>query len=108
EEFVAALERPRRIMIMVKAGPATDAVIDELVPLLDEGDVVIDGGNALFTDTIRRTAQLTSAGLHFVGCGVSGGEEGALLGPSIMPGCSAEAYALGGPAMAARDAGGTR
>jgi 6-phosphogluconate dehydrogenase len=99
EEFVAALERPRRIMIMVKAGPATDAVIDELVPLLDEGDVVIDGGNALYTDTIRRTAQLTTRGLHFVGCGVSGGEEGALLGPSIMPGGSAEAYALVGPLL---------
>jgi 6-phosphogluconate dehydrogenase len=99
EEFVAALQRPRRIMIMVKAGPATDAVIDELVPLLDEGDVVIDGGNALFTDSVRRAAALAPRGLHFVGCGVSGGEEGALLGPSIMPGCSAEAYALVGPML---------
>jgi 6-phosphogluconate dehydrogenase len=99
EEFVAALERPRRVMIMVQAGPATDAVIDELVPLLDEGDVVIDGGNARFDDTIRRAADLHSRGLHFVGCGVSGGEEGALLGPSIMPGCSAEAYAIVGPML---------
>jgi 6-phosphogluconate dehydrogenase len=99
EEFVAALERPRRIVIMVQAGPPTDAVIDELVPLLDEGDVVIDGGNARYTDTIRRTAQLTTQNLHFVGCGISGGEEGALLGPSIMPGGSAEAYALIGPML---------
>jgi 6-phosphogluconate dehydrogenase len=83
----------------VKAGPATDAVIDELVTLLDEGDVVIDGGNALYTDTVRRAAALTSKGLRFVGCGVSGGEEGALLGPSIMPGCDAEAYALVGPLL---------
>ena len=99
EEFVAALERPRRIMIMVQAGPATDAVIDELVPLLDEGDVVIDGGNARYPDSVRRAAMLAPKGLHFVGCGVSGGEEGALLGPSIMPGCSAEAYALIGPML---------
>ena len=99
EEFVAALQRPRRVMIMVQAGPATDAVIDELVPLLDEGDIVIDGGNARYDDTIRRAAALSTTGLHFVGCGVSGGEEGALLGPSIMPGGSAEAYALVGPML---------
>jgi 6-phosphogluconate dehydrogenase len=99
EEFVAALQQPRRIMIMVQAGQATDDVIDELVPLLDEGDVVIDGGNARYTDTIRRAAALTIGRLHFVGCGVSGGEEGALLGPSIMPGCTAEAYALVGPLL---------
>jgi 6-phosphogluconate dehydrogenase len=99
EQFVAALQRPRRIMVMVQAGAPTDAVIDELVPLLDEGDVVIDGGNAHYTDTIRRTADLTTRGLHFVGCGVSGGEEGALLGPSIMPGGSVEAYALVGPLL---------
>ena len=86
-------------MIMVQAGPATDAVIDELVPLLDEGDVVIDGGNARYPDSVRRAATLAPKGLHFVGCGVSGGEEGALLGPSIMPGCSAEAYALIGPLL---------
>jgi 6-phosphogluconate dehydrogenase len=98
-DFVAALDRPRKIVIMVKAGKPTDAVIDELVPLLDEGDIVIDGGNAHYDDTIRRTAQLTTHGLHFVGCGISGGEEGALLGPSIMPGGSAEAYARIGPML---------
>ncbi|WP_448624830.1 NADP-dependent phosphogluconate dehydrogenase [Geodermatophilus sp. URMC 64] len=99
EEFVAALQRPRSILIMVQAGPATDAVIDELVPLLDEGDIVIDGGNALFTDTIRRTKALAERGLHFVGTGVSGGEEGALNGPSIMPGGSEESYAIVGPML---------
>jgi 6-phosphogluconate dehydrogenase len=99
EEFVAALQRPRRIVAMVAAGAATDAVIDELVPLLEEGDVLVDGGNARYTDTIRRTAELTTRGLHFVGCGISGGEEGALRGPSIMPGGSAEAYALVGPLL---------
>ena len=88
KEFVASLSRPRAIIIMVKAGEATDAVIDELVPLLDEGDIVIDCGNAHFMDTRRREAALREHGLHFVGCGVSGGEEGALLGPSIMPGGS--------------------
>jgi 6-phosphogluconate dehydrogenase len=97
EEFVAALERPRRVVIMVKAGAPTDAVIDELVPLLDEGDIVIDCGNAHFADTRRREADLRERGLHFVGAGVSGGEEGALLGPSIMPGGSKESYATLGP-----------
>ncbi|WP_181807092.1 NADP-dependent phosphogluconate dehydrogenase [Streptomyces shenzhenensis] len=96
-EFVAALERPRRIMIMVQAGAATDAVIDEFVPLLEPGDIVIDGGNAHFADTRRREAALREKGLHFVGVGVSGGEEGALHGPSIMPGGSAESYAVLGP-----------
>jgi 6-phosphogluconate dehydrogenase len=98
-QFVAALQRPRRIVVMVQAGPPTDAVIDELVPLLDEGDVLVDGGNARYTDTIRRTADLTTRGLHFVGCGISGGEEGALLGPSIMPGGSERAYELLGPLL---------
>ena len=98
-QFVAALARPRRILIMVQAGPATDAVIDELVPLLAEGDVVLDGGNARYTDTQRRTAALAARGLHFVGTGVSGGEQGALTGPSIMPGGSDEAYALVGPML---------
>ncbi|MGH3759260.1 NADP-dependent phosphogluconate dehydrogenase [Actinophytocola sp.] len=97
EEFVAALERPRRVVIMVKAGAPTDAVIDELVPLLSDGDIVIDCGNAHFADTRRREADLRGRGLHFVGAGVSGGEEGALLGPSIMPGGSAESYASLGP-----------
>jgi 6-phosphogluconate dehydrogenase len=96
-EFVASLQRPRRIVIMVKAGEPTDAVIDELVPLLDVDDVVIDGGNAFFEDTRRREAALKWHGLHFVGAGVSGGEEGALNGPSVMPGGSEEAYATVGP-----------
>src|SRR5580704_10730828 len=97
KEFVASLSRPRAIIVMVKAGEATDAVIDELVPLLDEGDIVIDYGNAHFMDTRRREAALREHGLHFVGCGVSGGEEGALLGPSIMPGGSPESYQKLGP-----------
>jgi 6-phosphogluconate dehydrogenase len=96
-EFVAALEQPRRIVIMVKAGAPTDAVIDELVPLLEPGDIVVDCGNAHFADTRRREASLREHGLHFVGSGVSGGEEGALLGPSIMPGGSAESYKSLGP-----------
>jgi 6-phosphogluconate dehydrogenase len=99
EEFVQALDRPRSILIMVQAGPATDAVIDELVPLLDEGDIVIDGGNARYQDTQRRTGALAGRGLHFVGTGVSGGEEGALNGPSIMPGGSDESYAIIGPVL---------
>ena len=97
KEFVASLGRPRAIIVMVKAGEATDTVIDELVPLLDEGDIVIDCGNAHFMDTRRREAALREHGLHFVGCGVSGGEEGALLGPSIMPGGSPESYQKLGP-----------
>ena len=96
-DFVASLERPRAIIVMVKAGEATDAVIDELVPLLDEADIIIDCGNAHFADTRRREAALREQGLHFVGCGVSGGEEGALLGPSIMPGGSAQSYEKLGP-----------
>ena len=86
EEFVGALQRPRKAMIMVKAGPPVDAVIGQLAPLLEKGDVIIDGGNSLFTDTQRRCKDLESRGIHFVGCGVSGGEEGALKGPSLMPG----------------------
>ncbi len=97
--FVASLKRPRRVMIMVKAGPATDAVIDDLVPLLEDGDIVVDGGNAHFEDTRRREAALRTHGLHFVGTGVSGGEEGALLGPSIMPGGSSESYQALGPIL---------
>jgi 6-phosphogluconate dehydrogenase len=98
-DLVAALERPRKIVIMVKAGAPTDAVIDELVPLLEPGDIVVDAGNAHFPDTIRREAALRERGLHFVGAGVSGGEEGALNGPSIMPGGTAEAYASLGPML---------
>jgi len=98
-DFVASLERPRKIVIMVKAGGPTDVVIEELVPLLAEGDIVIDAGNAHFPDTIRREAQLGARGLHFVGMGVSGGEEGALNGPSIMPGGSRESYQVLGPIL---------
>src|SRR5262245_8834683 len=95
--FVASLERPRAMIIMVKAGEPTDAVIGELIPLLDEGDIVIDCGNAHYADTRRRERDLRAHGLHFVGSGVSGGEEGALNGPSIMPGGSAESYRTLGP-----------
>jgi 6-phosphogluconate dehydrogenase len=99
EEFVASLERPRRLLIMVNAGAATDAVIDEFTPLLEPGDMIIDGGNAHFKDTRRREAKLRPSGLHFVGMGVSGGEEGALNGPSIMPGGSQESYQSLGPML---------
>ena len=99
EEFVQALERPRRVLVMVNAGPATDAVIDEFAPLLEPGDMIIDGGNAHFHDTRRREAKLKDQSLHFVGMGVSGGEEGALNGPSIMPGGSAESYQALGPML---------
>lgn len=92
QEFVASLERPRRLVVMVKAGGPTDAVIEEFAPLLEEGDIIVDGGNAHFLDTRRREADLRGRGIHFVGAGVSGGEEGALHGPSIMPGGSAESY----------------
>jgi 6-phosphogluconate dehydrogenase len=92
-ELTGALARPRRILIMVKAGPAVDAVIDELTPHLEPGDVLIDGGNSWFEDTRRRERALADRGLHFVGAGISGGEEGALNGPSIMPGGSKEGYA---------------
>ncbi|MEE1754497.1 NADP-dependent phosphogluconate dehydrogenase [Streptomyces sp. SP18CS02] len=92
QEFVAALERPRRLVIMVKAGEPTDAVIQEFAPLLEPGDIIIDGGNAHFADTRRREKELRERGIHFVGAGISGGEEGALNGPSIMPGGSAESY----------------
>ena len=99
EGFVASLERPRRVVIMVKAGAPTDAVIDKLVPLLEEGDIVVDGGNAHFEDTRRREHELRDQGIHFVGTGISGGEEGALNGPSIMPGGSDEAYRTLGPIL---------
>jgi 6-phosphogluconate dehydrogenase len=101
EEFVASLERPRRLVIMVNAGAATDAVIEEFAPLLEPGDMIIDGGNAHFLDTRRREGALRDRGLHFVGMGVSGGEEGALNGPSIMPGGSAESWQALGPMLEA-------
>jgi len=94
EEFVAALAPPRRILIMVKAGPPVDAVLDELAAHLDPGDLLIDGGNSFFEDTRRREQALASRGIRFLGTGVSGGEEGALHGPSIMPGGSRQAYDL--------------
>ncbi len=109
-ELVKALKRPRKIMIMVKAGPPVDEVIDELVPLLDPGDILIDGGNTHYPDTTRRTRDLKAKGLLFVGTGVSGGEEGALKGPSIMPGGNPEAWPHVKPifqAIAAKVADGT-
>ncbi len=92
EEFVAALERPRRILILVKAGAGVDAVMNQLKPLLQEGDIVIDGGNSLYHDTERRAVEWEPTGLKFFGMGVSGGEEGALWGPSLMPGGDRQAY----------------
>ncbi|MDJ0382782.1 NADP-dependent phosphogluconate dehydrogenase [Streptomyces sp. G-G2] len=99
KEFADALERPRRLVIMVKAGEPTDAVIHEFAPLLEPGDVIIDGGNAHFEDTRRRERELREQGIHFVGVGISGGEEGALLGPSIMPGGSPESWEALGPML---------
>ncbi len=92
EEFVETLERPRKILVMVKAGGPVDAVIQQLKPLLEEGDMIIDGGNSLYEDTERRTKELEASGLGFMGMGVSGGEEGALNGPSLMPGGTQAAY----------------
>jgi len=92
QELVDSLAKPRKIMLMVKAGPAVDAVIEQLLPLLDQGDIIIDGGNTHFPDTNRRVAYLEEKGIHFIGTGVSGGEEGALTGPSIMPGGAVEAW----------------
>jgi 6-phosphogluconate dehydrogenase len=99
EEFVGALKKPRKAMIMVKAGAPVDAVINQLAPLFDKGDVIIDGGNSLFTDTQRRGKELEDRGIHFVGCGVSGGEEGALKGPSLMPGGSRESWEIIAPIL---------
>jgi 6-phosphogluconate dehydrogenase len=98
-ELVASLQKPRQVIIMVKAGGPTDAVIDELAELMEPGDMIIDGGNAHFADTRRREAALKERGLHFVGAGISGGEEGALNGPSIMPGGSPESYKHLGPVL---------
>ncbi|MFW5860205.1 MAG: NAD(P)-binding domain-containing protein, partial [Planctomycetota bacterium] len=92
EALVASLKRPRRVMILVKAGPAVDTVIEQLIPLLEPGDIVIDGGNSHFPDTQRRYQYLTEKQLRFIGTGVSGGEEGARHGPSIMPGGDPEAW----------------
>jgi 6-phosphogluconate dehydrogenase len=99
EEFIASLSRPRRILIMVKAGAPVDAVIQQLKPMLEPGDILIDGGNSLYGDTVRRTEELEAIGLRFIGMGVSGGEEGALNGPSLMPGGTAEAYSALSPIL---------
>ncbi|CDM90738.1 NADP-dependent phosphogluconate dehydrogenase [Xenorhabdus bovienii] len=99
EEFVSSLEKPRRILLMVKAGEATDKTIALLTPHLDKGDILIDGGNTYFQDTIRRNRELSAQGFNFIGTGVSGGEEGALKGPSIMPGGQKEAYELVAPIL---------
>jgi 6-phosphogluconate dehydrogenase len=99
EDFVASLTKPRTAIIMVQAGAGTDAVIEQLAGLFEEGDIIVDGGNANFQDTIRRERELRERGLNFVGTGISGGEEGALKGPSIMPGGSAEAYQTLGPIL---------
>ena len=92
EQFVASLERPRKILVMVQAGKPVDAVIQQLKPLLQEGDIIIDGGNSWFEDTERRTQELEPTGLRYIGMGVSGGEEGALNGPSLMPGGTKSSY----------------
>lgn len=99
EEFVNSLEKPRRIIMMVKAGAGTDATIQTLLPFLDKGDVLIDGGNTFFEDTMRRNAELDNSGINFIGMGVSGGELGALHGPSMMPGGQKEAYDLVAPIL---------
>ncbi|WP_054958341.1 NADP-dependent phosphogluconate dehydrogenase [Paenibacillus dakarensis] len=101
EEFVESLETPRKILIMVQAGQATDATIEQLLPHLDQGDIIIDGGNAYFPDTVRRNKELEAKGFRFIGTGVSGGEEGALKGPSIMPGGQKSAYELVEPILTA-------
>lgn len=109
-ELVAHLKRPRRVMMMIKAGPAVDAIIEQLLPHLEAGDIIIDGGNSLYTDTARRTDYLEARGLHFIGTGISGGEEGARHGPSIMPGGSPAAWPHVKPifqAIAAKVADGT-
>ena len=99
DDFVASLASPRTAIIMVQAGAGTDAVISALAERFEPGDIIVDGGNALFTDTIRREREVSASGIHFVGAGISGGEEGALKGPSIMPGGSAESYKTLGPIL---------
>ena len=99
EEFAASLQRPRTAIIMVKAGAPTDAVIKQLEEVFEPGDIIVDGGNSYFKDTIKREKEVRAAGFHFVGCGVSGGEEGALNGPSLMPGGTAESWKTLGPIL---------
>ncbi|MGA1200861.1 MAG: NADP-dependent phosphogluconate dehydrogenase [Aquiluna sp.] len=99
DDFVASLSKPRTAIIMVQAGAGTDAVITQLTERFEKGDIIVDGGNALYTDTIRREKEVSAKGIHFVGAGISGGEEGALKGPSIMPGGTKEAYATLGPIL---------
>ncbi len=99
DDFVASLSKPRTAIIMVQAGAGTDAVISQLTERFEKGDIIVDGGNALYTDTIRREKEVAAKGIHFVGAGISGGEEGALKGPSIMPGGTKEAYATLGPIL---------
>ncbi len=99
EEFAAALRSPRRALVMVQAGAPTDAVIEALADVFDEGDIIIDGGNSLYTDTIRREKAMAARGIRFIGAGISGGEEGALEGPSIMPGGPASSYEVVGPML---------
>jgi 6-phosphogluconate dehydrogenase len=101
QEFVHSLEKPRKVLLMVKAGGPTDATIESLKPFLEKGDILIDGGNTYFEDTVRRNQELSRLGINFVGTGVSGGEEGALKGPSIMPGGQQEAYELVRPILEA-------
>lgn len=99
EEFTASLEKPRRILLMVTAGAPTDSTIEHLLPYLDKGDILIDGGNTFYKDTIRRSKELAEKGINFIGQGTSGGEEGALYGPSLMPGGQKEAYELVAPIL---------
>lgn len=99
EDFVTSIKKPRRIMLMVKAGAGTDAVIEELLPFLEKGDILIDGGNTFYEDTVRRSKYLADSGINFIGMGVSGGELGALQGPSLMPGGQKEAYDLVAPIL---------
>lgn len=99
EEFAASLKRPRTAIIMVKAGAPTDATIAQLEEVFEPGDIIVDGGNSFFKDTIKREKEVRAKGFHFVGCGVSGGEEGALNGPSLMPGGAAESWKTLGPIL---------
>lgn len=99
KEFAASLKRPRTAIIMVKAGAPTDATIEQLEKVFEPGDIIVDGGNSFFKDTIKREKEVRAKGFHFVGCGVSGGEEGALNGPSLMPGGTAESWKTLGPIL---------